>query len=274
MADAEPDELLVMARSRRTLRRLLATALQRRHVPCVAVDDATLIEAPEAQDLVAVLDALVSPQHRLSLARALRSPLFDASDADLLALAAGAAGRLVGALMNWPRAMRWHRARRLLAGSAGRPRATCRRTICSTVAVGRTARAPAARARTQRAAALATVDAGAGAVAGARRRRYATPLCLGARVAPAHDHRAGAPPGRRVRAAHGARRQGLEADVVFVMDADPEPNRTETATLLVDWPVRRACAAPLRLRVQREPRPAELADAMARSSATARARGA
>jgi len=34
---------------------------------------------------------------------------------------------------------------------------------------------------------------------------------------------------------HGAK--GLEADVVFVMDADPERNRTDTATLVVDWPV-------------------------------------
>ena len=35
---------------------------------------------------------------------------------------------------------------------------------------------------------------------------------------------------------HGAK--GLEAEVVFVMDADPEPPPAETATLLVDWPVR------------------------------------
>ena len=47
-------------------------ALQRRHVPHVAVDDAALIESTEALDLIALLDALVSPQHRLSLARALR----------------------------------------------------------------------------------------------------------------------------------------------------------------------------------------------------------
>ena len=34
---------------------------------------------------------------------------------------------------------------------------------------------------------------------------------------------------------HGAK--GLEARVVFVMDADPEAAGAETATLLVDWPV-------------------------------------
>jgi ATP-dependent helicase/nuclease subunit A len=34
---------------------------------------------------------------------------------------------------------------------------------------------------------------------------------------------------------HGAK--GLEADVVFVMDSDPEPRNPDTATLLVEWPV-------------------------------------
>ena len=34
---------------------------------------------------------------------------------------------------------------------------------------------------------------------------------------------------------HGAK--GLEAQIVFVMDADPEPKASETATLLLDWPV-------------------------------------
>ncbi len=34
---------------------------------------------------------------------------------------------------------------------------------------------------------------------------------------------------------HGAK--GLEAQVVFVMDADPEPKNPDTATLLVEWPV-------------------------------------
>ena len=34
---------------------------------------------------------------------------------------------------------------------------------------------------------------------------------------------------------HGAK--GLEAKVVFVMDADPQPKNAEVATLLIDWPV-------------------------------------
>ncbi|MFO1220762.1 MAG: 3'-5' exonuclease, partial [Burkholderiaceae bacterium] len=65
----------------------------------------------------------------------------------------------------------------------------------------------------------------------------------------------------RLLTVHGAK--GLEADAVFVLDADPERNATDTATLLVDWPVEamspRRCAF-----VYSESRcPSDLADAMA-----------
>jgi ATP-dependent helicase/nuclease subunit A len=60
-------------------------------VPFAAAEDYPLLEAVEARDLVAVLDVLASPQHTLSLAQALRSPLFGASDADLVALAEASA---------------------------------------------------------------------------------------------------------------------------------------------------------------------------------------
>ena len=60
-----------------------------------------LAETPEAQDLIALLDAARLAGHDLSLARALRSPLFGASDLDLLAIRAQAAE---GA--SWWRALR------------------------------------------------------------------------------------------------------------------------------------------------------------------------
>ena len=67
--------------------------------------------------------------------------------------------------------------------------------------------------------------------------RYATPYAfvraLKRRVVKS------APPLRadaiRLLTVHGAK--GLEADTVFVTDADPERPGTETTTLLVDWPV-------------------------------------
>ncbi|MGZ8259519.1 MAG: UvrD-helicase domain-containing protein, partial [Caldimonas sp.] len=72
---AAPGDVFVLCRKRETLR-LVATALEREHVSHSAGEDTTLTATTEAQDLIAVLDAIVSPAHRLSLARALRSPLF------------------------------------------------------------------------------------------------------------------------------------------------------------------------------------------------------
>jgi ATP-dependent helicase/nuclease subunit A len=79
-----PGDVYVLCRKRETLR-LVAAALEREQIAHSAVEDTTLASTPEAQDLIAVLDCVVSPAHRLSLARALRSPLFGASDDDLLA---------------------------------------------------------------------------------------------------------------------------------------------------------------------------------------------
>ncbi len=262
-----PRQLLVMARKRAPLR-LLAQALQRRHVPCVAVDDASLIEAPEAQDLVALLDALVSPQHRLSLARALRSPLFDASDDDLLALAgaAGPAGDWWAALMAGAgEGEALARARHLLARwqVAARhlpPHDLLDRIVAEGDLRARlAARVPAP----QRAVALATLDAVMAQSLALDGGRYATPYAFVRALrrrtitVPAPDLGGAV----RLLTVHGAK--GLEADVVFVMDTDAEAPRTETATLLVDWPVHelapRRCAF-----VYNENRcPADLAEAMA-----------
>jgi epoxyqueuosine reductase QueG len=55
-----------------------------------------LADAPAVQDLVALLDALVSPHHHLSLARALKSPLFGWSDDVFLRLTEGSPIRRIG----------------------------------------------------------------------------------------------------------------------------------------------------------------------------------
>ena len=78
-----PAEVMVLARRRAPLA-LVADALAARGVSHVMPDPAPLAVMAEAQDLTALLDVLASPGHDLSLARALKSPLFGASDADLL----------------------------------------------------------------------------------------------------------------------------------------------------------------------------------------------
>lgn len=81
-----PKEVLVLARKRDRLASM-QDALRALHLPCVQPEKADLFDAPEVQDMVALLDVLVSPTHDLSLARALKSPLFGLGDDALVALA-------------------------------------------------------------------------------------------------------------------------------------------------------------------------------------------
>ncbi|HZE92789.1 MAG TPA: UvrD-helicase domain-containing protein, partial [Rhizobacter sp.] len=98
-AQVRPGEVFVLCRKRMSLR-LVAQALQHLHVPFASVEDFALMDAAEVRDLVAVLDVLVSPSHRLSLAHALRCPLFGADDGDLIVLA-----QLSAAHGDWWRAL-------------------------------------------------------------------------------------------------------------------------------------------------------------------------
>ncbi|HMC17202.1 MAG TPA: UvrD-helicase domain-containing protein, partial [Albitalea sp.] len=76
-----PGDIQLLCRKRESLR-LVADQLAALHLPFAAPEDFVLLEAPEARDLLALLDVLASPQHKLSLAHALRSPLFGAGDSD------------------------------------------------------------------------------------------------------------------------------------------------------------------------------------------------
>jgi ATP-dependent helicase/nuclease subunit A len=80
------DGLMVLARKRERLAWMFE-ALRERGIASEQPEKLDLCEAPAVQDVVALLDALVSTGHDLSLARALKSPLFGWSD-DALALLA------------------------------------------------------------------------------------------------------------------------------------------------------------------------------------------
>jgi ATP-dependent helicase/nuclease subunit A len=85
-AGLHPRDIMVLSRRRAALA-LMEEELRRLHLPTQQPEKTDLADAPEVQDLIALLDVLVSPAHDLSLARALKSPLFGVSDADLVALA-------------------------------------------------------------------------------------------------------------------------------------------------------------------------------------------
>jgi ATP-dependent helicase/nuclease subunit A len=79
-------EVMVLARRRERLA-WMHEALRERGIASEQPEKLELGEAPAVQDVVALLDALVSTRHDLSLARALRSPLCGWSDNDLAQLA-------------------------------------------------------------------------------------------------------------------------------------------------------------------------------------------
>ena len=77
---------MVLARKRSRLS-LMQTELQALNIASQQPEKTNLADAPEVQDIIALLDVLVSPTHDLSLARALKSPLFGLTDDDLVAIA-------------------------------------------------------------------------------------------------------------------------------------------------------------------------------------------
>jgi len=239
-----PAEIFVLSRKRESLR-LVAQALRRVGVPYAAVEETLLMDAPEARDLVALLDVLVSTTHKLSLAQALRCPLFGVSDADLSALATrGADGDWWRALVDPEPTLSpaMQRARHWLprwreAASRLPPHDLLDRIVHEGEWRERVAATVPA---VQRQAALDAIDAVLAQALMLDGARYATPYnfvrALKRRaVKVASPRHADAV---QLLTVHGAK--GLEAAAVFVMDADPQPKNPDTATLLVDWPVEAA----------------------------------
>jgi ATP-dependent helicase/nuclease subunit A len=236
-----PQDIQILCRKRESLR-LAADELSRLHIPFAAPEAFDLLDAPEARDLVALLDVIASPLHKLSMAHALRSPIFGASDDDLIALA-----RHASAHGDWSRALRelpapspaLLRARELLVRWVVIARQLPPHDLLDiVVAEGEVReRMAAAVPPERRTAALNAVDAVLNQALTLDGARYATPynfvraLKRRALKVPA----ALQPEAVQLLTVHGAK--GLEADVVFIMDADPTPKNPESATLLIDWPV-------------------------------------
>jgi ATP-dependent helicase/nuclease subunit A len=85
----QPGDVMVLARKRDRLQRM-ASALQALGIASQITEKTQLMAHCAVQDVVALVDTLVSPTHDLSLARALRSPLFACSDDFLVAMAQAA----------------------------------------------------------------------------------------------------------------------------------------------------------------------------------------
>jgi ATP-dependent helicase/nuclease subunit A len=236
-----PQDVMVLSRKRVGLLPL-QDELRALHIPAQVGEKTELIDCCEVLDMVALLDVLVSPQHDLSLARALRSPLFGMADEGLVQLALlqreyGAPwydllqkeelltpelqglGETLSRWKSWLDSLPPHDALQGIYDDGD-------------VLARFGAAAPSA----QRSAVLANLRALLGVSLELDGGRYATPygfvraLKAGGTQAPA------AVSGEAVRllTIHGAK--GLEAEAVLLLDTDTVERNADSMGVLVDWP--------------------------------------
>jgi len=241
-----PRQIMVLARRRDRLA-TMEEQLRLLRIPAQQPEKADLCEAPEIQDLTALLDALVSPGHDLSLARALKSPLFGAGDADLVQLALQArAAREAGQPRSWFELLQQPQpanpilteaAEKLVRWQALVDRLPPHDALDAIFHQGDVlARFAAAAPAALRGKVLANLRALPGAALQVDGARYATPYAL-VRALKAGGIRA--PASASIDAVslltvHGAK--GLEAPVVLMLDSDAPAARAESMGVIVEWP--------------------------------------
>ena len=237
----QPPGVMVLCRKRASLMPLL-DELRALHIAAQIGEKTELMDCCEVLDIVALLDALVSPQHDLSLARALRSPLFGVPDDALtqIVLAKDHATQSwfdvlqkkelpahilfgVGAVLTRYKALLDtlppHDALQAIYDSGD-------------VLARFGAAAPAA----SRATVLANLQSLFTAALRVDGGRYSTPyafvraLKAGGLQAPAASN----PDAVRLLTVHGAK--GLEAHTVLLLDTDTAPRNADSMGVLIDWP--------------------------------------
>ncbi len=249
-AGVKPLDIMVLARKRDRLAAMEAE-LRTLGIPAQQPEKTDLCEAPEVQDLVALLDVLVSTSHDLSLARALKSPLFGLGDDALVAVAVAAReARADGMAVSWFELLLQRKALAPgLDAAAGKlsswkewvDRFPPHDALDAIYLDGDVlARFAAAAPPPLRGTVLARLRALLGAALQVDGARYATPygfvraLKAGGISAPAVSDAKSV----RLLTVHGAK--GLEAPLVLMLDTDGPQARAETMGVVVDWPGEKA----------------------------------
>jgi len=237
----KPGDVMVLARKRAGLLPL-QEALRALRIPAQIGEKTDLIDRCEVLDIVALVDVLVSPQHDLSMARALRSPLFGLADDSLVQLA----------LLQRERPLPWIellQKEELLAQELrglgavftrwkgwvdSLPPHDALQAIYDDGDV--LARFAAAAPPVQRPVVLANLRALLAVALGLDGGRYATPygfvraLKAGGTLAPATVSDGAV----RLLTIHGAK--GLEAEAVLLLDTDTAERNADSMGVLIDWP--------------------------------------
>ena len=237
----KPSKVMALSRKRVSLLPL-QEELRALHIPAQIGEKTELIDCCEVLDVVALLDVLVSPRHDLSLARALRSPLFNLSDDALVQIVLAKAD----ATQSWFDVLlkNEHLAPELRGIGAtltrykalvdALPPHDALQAIYDQGDV--LARFGAAAPAVSRAAVLSNLRALLSNALQLNGGRYTTPyafvraLKAGGLQAPAAVN----PDAVRLLTIHGAK--GLEAEAVLLLDTDTAERNGASMSVLVDWP--------------------------------------